>query len=1103
MFRSLDPMTRSPGILLVLALVGHCTGCGRHPPAAGDEFQRLTSQGRSYLESGDAAKAADVLREAVALQPTHPDAHQNLAVALLRANDPAGAAEEARALIHLNQNLAAAHYLLGAALLRQGNPEAAVPELQTSKDMDRTVNAVSYLLGRAQEQLGHLDEAAALYDEVVQFDTNHPAAFYNLSQVLNRLGRRDEAAQALAQHQAIQARRGGASIDEAAVEACVYTGIRVPFRLDQPDPQGVPVTFRDASGDFLGAHATQFAGPFAILDVNHTGTNSLFARDGEAAFRLLINTGGKLTPATTPVAVTPGARYDKVLVGDLNRDRYEDIVILGDRGLHAFRLATNGLMTDSTAFSNLRNQPAVDGLLADLDFTGNLDLILITPTNHAVQVLRNLGSMYFTNGTPSSGFPPDLRGVDRLVTDDWNGDDINDFFVGRSNQPPLLLTKERAGELVPSPGVDGWPTGAMFAVADFNNDLRNDLVVAGQGQLTLVFSGFSQHLTLPAAGENLRALVPLDYDNDGWLDLLATTDHGLRAWRNGGNARFTETTAALDLTRAISGRIAELRSVDLDNDGDSDLVVALEGGGLRVLRNDGGNANHQLDLRLMGTRSNPSGLGLRIELTSGNWRALRTVHQLPIEIGVGRRDKIDTLNVRWFDALSTDVDTPVVPGQQLALIELVRPTGSCPYLYRWNGDQFTFVTDLLGASPLGLPVAAGRSIEADPDEIVEIGPATDLPTRDGYYTIQVTEELREVLYLDHAQLLAVDHPRGTEVHPTDKLVPGRPFPPTGVMTLGTRIPLRAATDLAGTDVTAALQDIDHVLVSPARLRPPQERGYAEPHGIILDFGRIPAGQSLVLAMTGWLRFGGGMANIAASRDPDLPFPFPRLEAECDSEWKPVDVGVGAPCGKTKTILVDLGGKLPPGTRRLRLTTSFEIHWDRIALFKRPASDSSETTVITRLLPDRTDLHWRGYSEFKDLPWTEPLTPDYAKVRSWPDWRITPSGWCTRYGPVGELLAGRDGGLVVLNGGDELTLEFSAARLPPLTAGRERTLFLFTVGWDKDADFHVVEGDRVEPLPWEGMDDQQYGRQQRPSQPGDSLNRKYNTRWVGSLARIRK
>jgi hypothetical protein len=59
----------------------------------------------------------------------------------------------------------------------------------------------------------------------------------------------------------------------------------------------------------------------------------------------------------------------------------------------------------------------------------------------------------------------------------------------------------------------------------------------------------------------------------------------------------------------------------------------------------------------------------------------------------------------------------------------------------------------------------------------------------------------------------------------------------------------------------------------------------------------------------------------------------------------VDVTVGTPAGKTKTILVSLEGKLPPGSRRLRLKEAFEIYWDRIALMEvKPAAWTKITTI---------------------------------------------------------------------------------------------------------------------------------------------------------------
>jgi hypothetical protein len=204
----------------------------------------------------------------------------------------------------------------------------------------------------------------------------------------------------------------------------------------------------------------------------------------------------------------------------------------------------------------------------------------------------------------------------------------------------------------------------------------------------------------------------------------------------------------------------------------------------------------------------------------------------------------------------------------------------------------------------------------------------------------------------------------------------------------------------------------------------------------------------------------------------------------------VGVTVGAPVGKTKTILVDLAGKLPVGAKRLRLSTAFEIHWNRIALFEKTALPS-----VAEMHASTTDLHWHGYGAIEDLPSHLPLTPIHDQTSDTPSWRITPSGWVTRYGVVDELVATKDNRLALVAAGDELTLDFAASKLPSQPPGTTRHFFLFTSGWDKDADFHVAQGWTVEPLPWHGMNAQRYGREPRPKLD-DGWIKKYNTRWVG-------
>jgi hypothetical protein len=769
------------------------------------------------------------------------------------------------------------------------------------------------------------------------------------------------------------------------------------------------------------------------------------------------------------------------------------------------------VVTDASSLSGLSGLKAREGMLMDLDFTGKLDLIAVTAgtiqrfndsTIHTtgVQVYRQFGPLLFSDITSTSGIPASLDNAHSVTMGDWNRDQNMDVIASRKEAPPLLLEKQRGGPLVPREQTN-WVAGVIFSIGDFDNDLRPDLAVVRDGKIGLCFNGGEQKQIAVSGNADFHQLVAVDYDNDGWLDLWAIGE-SMRVWRNVGLSGFQEQTAQLGLDKFVGGAVSEIHFADFDMDCDSDVVVALANGGLRYLRNEGGNANSQVKVQLYGNRSNASGIGCKIEIETGGLRLSRTVHRLPVEVGVGKYQKLDSFLVHWFNWPQGSAEVTFNCKVPLFALELTIQEGSCPYLYAWDGKGFRFVTDILGAAPLGLPIAEGRFIEADSEELVWIGNEQTFPARDGKYQLQITEELREVLYLDEAKLVVVDHAPGTEVHSTDKLLPGKPFPQGKITILHKERPLQSALQLNlnpnltrpdGQDVTSALKTVDGRRVSPLQLRVPQLRGLAEPHALILDFGPLDTAKPLVLVMNGWLRFGGGMANVAASHDPSLPFPFPTLEAEvAPGTWKAVDVTVGAPAGKTKTILVDLDGKLEPGTHRLRLTQAFEIHWDRIALMEKQLNAQ---TTITFIAPSDVDLHFRGFSPPKNLPADWPLTPGYDTVSSNSYWTIIPGGWCTRYGDISELIAFRDEGLALINSGDELTLKFVAGSLPPKPAGSVRDFFLYVDGWDKDSDFHVAAGTKVEPLPFHGMTAQLYGWQERPQFPSDALHRKYNIRWV--------
>ena len=1093
-------------LFLILSRFWH-----EQPQDAREDFTSLILAGRSAFENADATAAIALFRKALAIDATPPDVHLNLANALLLGNQNQQAIFEAQEVLQREKNSAAALYIIGCANLRLGMAEEALKALQQSEFIETGIPAVHFQIGRALQSMEKWEDAAGAFSAAINLEPEHPAAHYALSQVLVRMKQPSAAQEEIERHQQINAKRPDLPSDPTFFEKCRHTMARLPVvEPALPSGTGVTVTFADATTAAFGEFSARARGPVAIIELRRDSPPGLFVTDIAGGFRVLESRNGTFHPAKELLSGLPAARYRRCLVADLNNDRADDVIVLSDRGSKVFSADKSGIFTDITDTSGLRDVSASDGLLADLDFTGKLGLI--TTGEKGVTFFRNQGSFVFRPLPSSSVISSAPVSVRNVVVDDWNGDDLPDLFTGRDGEAPQLWLNQHGGPLRAAtasaerlnPATDmkregdssptPWPAGGVMATGDVNGDLRSDLVVATAAGIEIVFGGLSSRASIPHGGFRVNTLALLDYDNDGWLDIMAAGE-GLRIWRNLGRTSFRETTAEMGLDKTGIHPIVSMGAADFDADGDPDLLLDRGEQGLQLLRNDGGNANRQLKLHLTGRRSNASGLGARVELIAGGWRASRTVQSRPVEIGIGQHQRLDSLSVHWTDLVMNLGAVTVDPKNPLEVIELDFPTGSCPYLYVWDGRRFRFVTDVLGASPAGLRIAEDRFIEADTGELIDAGDESSVKPQDGHYTFQFTDELREVIYLDQVQCVVADYLPDTELCSTSKLRPGKPFAPHTLVSLKNRRPLLHATTSDNLDVTAALRETDGSVASPVKLRAPQLRGLAEPFSVILDFGPLPANRPLALSLTGWLHFGGGMANVAASHDPALPFPFPFLEVElAEGDWRPVDVICGAPAGKTKTILIDLSGKLPQDGRRLRLATAFEIHWDRIALFERDENPVQAHTFA----PATAHLHWRGSSQYEDQPRTAPLTPVYDRMQPVGPWLSTLSGWCTRYGDVRELVARQDDALVILNCGDEVTLTFSAGLLPPKPAGTLRRFFLYSSGWDKDGDYHVERGQTVEPLPFQNMDDQLYGRTPRPVIDGDWWIPKYNTRWVGPL-----
>ena len=140
-----------------------------------------------------------------------------------------------------------------------------------------------------------------------------------------------------------------------------------------------------------------------------------------------------------------------------------------------------------------------------------------------------------------------------------------------------------------------------------------------------------------------------------------------------------------------------------------------------------------------------------------------------------------------------------------------------------------------------------------------------------------------------------------------------------------------------------------------------------------------------------------------------------------------------------------------------------IYWDQAAVGRTVALDASPA----RLLPVAADLRERGFSAPVSPDGREPFTLDYGRVSQASPWKVFP-GRYTRTGDVRELLQSSDDLFVVSRPGDEVSLSFDAAAVPPLPAGWTRTWLLYADGFSKEMDINSAAPHALGPLPFHGM-----------------------------------
>ncbi|MBZ5593125.1 MAG: CRTAC1 family protein [Acidobacteriia bacterium] len=465
-----------------------------------------------------------------------------------------------------------------------------------------------------------------------------------------------------------------------------------------------------------------------IFFVNGTRFEANYA-PGEAPVSRLYknNRDGTFTDVTVKAGVARTGWGQGVCVGDYNNDGHEDIFVTywGDCAL--WRNNGDGTFTDMAAKAGVTTNPGngqhrwnTGCAFLDYDRDGHLDLFIANYIDFDPKtaplpqsgpclykgllvacgppglkggkniLFHNNGDGTFKDVTAKSGIlnTPGTYGLGVLVAD-FDDDGWPDIYVANDSTSSALYKNNHDGtftDVAIEAGVayspDGKPQAGMgVSAADYDCDGRIDIVktnFAGDthslyrnlGNMTFDDQTFQSGL-----GKNTRfmgwGVGFLDYDNDGWADILVCNGHvypevgetdaeaGYHErkilYRNLGNGKFED--ASMDAGPGILEKVAGRGCAfgDFDNDGDIDVVVNCVNDVPQLLRCDSTLKNNWLLVKTVGTKSNRSGIGARVICSTAGHRQTDEVrsggsyisqNDLRVHFGLGSADKAD-LEVRW------------------------------------------------------------------------------------------------------------------------------------------------------------------------------------------------------------------------------------------------------------------------------------------------------------------------------------------------------------------------------------------------------------------------------------------------------------------------
>jgi hypothetical protein len=521
----------------------------------------------------------------------------------------------------------------------------------------------------------------------------------------------------------------------------VLLNYRAAGAVSRALPAPGPVTFSDVT-DRAGIRFRHNSGAFgkkylpetlgsgcAFLDVDNDGWPDILlvnsrnwpGHSGASSYPALYrnNHDGTFTDITRASGLAVEAYGLGVAAADYDNDGNVDIYITALDGNHLFHNAGGGKFTDVTAAAGLGAQAfSTSALWFDYDRDGKLDLFVpgyvewsaekdlfctldgktksyCTPDSYKGRspvLYHNRGNGTFEDVTRKAGvYDPTGKGLGVAMLD-YDNDGWPDLIVTNDTQPNRLYRNQHDGtfkEVGMTAGVAFDEAGVARAgmgvdAADFDGSGRPGIVIGNfSNQMMTLYANDGNGLFVDEARASAIGRASLltltfacfffDVDLDGLPDVFAANGHVAddinrvqpkvtyaeppHLFRNLGSRRFEAVSAQAGAAFQQPMVARGAAYADIDNDGDLDLLITANNGPARLLRNEGGNRNHMLRVRTVGTVSNRDGIGAKVRVTldggASQWAMVHTgssylsQSELTLTFGLGSATGVKAVEVTW------------------------------------------------------------------------------------------------------------------------------------------------------------------------------------------------------------------------------------------------------------------------------------------------------------------------------------------------------------------------------------------------------------------------------------------------------------------------